>query len=193
MATASRIGASSCRRWPNMRLQQISCFAAGSSSRPRQAVPRSSRAVFSTTTEKRLRMVQGSAWARSHAVRMPIAARCSVSLRPMPHTSPTSPARSSLSRRCGSRRSTTPPVCRCQRLAAWLASLASVLLLAIPTPTGMPVQRSTVARICRPSASRLSGIPVSSANASSMLYTSSAGSMPSSRVITRWLMSPYSA
>ncbi|MNR01222.1 hypothetical protein D3C85_1170200 [compost metagenome] len=185
MATASRIGGSSCRRLPNIRLQQISCFAGTCSSSARQDVPRSSRAVFSTTTENLLRSVQASAWARSQAVRMFMSARWAVICRPIPQTSLTSITLSSLSRFSGWRISTTPPVCRCHSFDARLASLAKVLVWAMPTPTGMPVQRSTRARISRPSLSKLPGIPVRSANASSMLYTSSTGTIPSRIVITR--------
>lgn len=87
---------------------------------------------------------------------------------------------------------TTPPVCACSRLAVWFASLASVFVFAIPTPTGIPVHRSTWARICRPRASS-PPIPVRSANASSMLYISTAGTMLSINVITRSLISPYRA
>lgn len=73
--TASRIGARSVRRSPNILLQQISCFGGFGSSNSMQVVPASSRAVFSTTTLNFFLSVQASAWASSHAVRMPIASR----------------------------------------------------------------------------------------------------------------------
>ncbi|MNH19890.1 hypothetical protein D3C79_796400 [compost metagenome] len=153
---------------PNIRLQQISCLGGFGSSSSRHGVPASSRAVFSTTTLNFLRSVQGSALARSIAVLMPIPSKCALIRRPTPHTSDTAVFRSTQSRLNGSQMLTTPPVCACSRFAVWFASLARVLVPAMPTPTGMPVQRSTCPRIRRPSASR-PVMPVRSAKASSML------------------------
>ncbi|MNP67862.1 hypothetical protein D3C76_1637390 [compost metagenome] len=111
---------------------------------------------------------------------------------PTPHTSPTSVFLSTQSRFAGSHIFTTPPVWDCNLFAVWLASLAKVLVGAMPTPTGIPVHRNTRLRIFRPSASSPS-IPVKSAKASSMLYTSTAGTIDSISVMTRSLISPYSA
>lgn len=86
----------------------------------------------------------------------------------MPQTSPTSVLRSVQSRLNGSHISTTPPVISNNRLAVWLASLARVLVRAMPTPTGMPVRLRSAERICRPNADKSPSMPVRSANASSM-------------------------
>jgi hypothetical protein len=111
---------------------------------------------------------------------------------PIPHTSSTPVLRSTQSR-LNVADVHHPAGLRLQRLAVWLASLARVLVRAMPTPTGMPVQRSTRARISRPNWVRLPGMPVKSAKHSSMLYTSAAGTIDSIKLITRSLMSPYSA
>ena len=131
-------------------------------------MPASSRAVFSTSTLNLSRNIRGSAFARSMAMRMPIASRCAVIRRPMPQTSFTSVLRNTQSRLKSSVISTTPPVCACSRLAVWLASFARVLVRAIPTPTGIPVQCSTLARTSRPNWVRFPCTPVRSAKHSSI-------------------------
>ncbi len=76
-------------------------------------------------------------------------------------------------------------------LQSFDAILASVLVGAMPMLTGMPVLRRTVRLMCRPnSSSRPVSMPRKSRNASSMEYTSAAGTMRRSVQITRRDMSP---
>src|SRR5690606_2489648 len=86
--------------------------------------------------------------ASASAVVMPMAFSRSLSLRPTPQTSLTGIRLSSFFCRIGSVKSTTPRVAG-YCLAAWFASLARVLLGAIPTHTVMPMCCCIVARTCR--------------------------------------------
>ena len=62
----------------------------------------------------------------------------------------------------------------------------------MPTDTGRPVQRITVALRSRAWASRRPSKPPRPRKASSIEYTSSSGVKPDRTRITRALMSPYS-
>lgn len=137
-------------RSPKDRLHTISCFTGANSSRSRHGSPRSSRTVRSSTTLKCLRIIHVLCSERSSAVLMPIAFSFLLMRRPTPQTSSTGTSASSLRCRSTFERSTTPPVCRCHFFAAWLASFASVLVCAMPTPTVRCVRCNIVARISFP-------------------------------------------
>ncbi len=77
--------------------------------------------------------------------------------------------------------------------ASRLAIFASVLVGAIPTDTGIPVHRRTVRANSSPHPVSPPPKPARSRNASSMEYTSSAGTRSASTCITRRDMSPYNA
>ena len=131
--------------------------------------PRSSSAVFQSVTEKRRRIQASSARARSKAVRMPAALSRAATRLPTPQTSSTG-----LSLRSRVQSSSPGRICHSPRplfLAAWLASLARVLVEEMPMETGIPVQRSTRSLASDASSAALAAsAPVSRQKASSMEY-----------------------
>ncbi len=72
---------------------------------------------------------------------------------PTPHTSDTGANRSNFSWRIGSVRSSTPPVAF-HFFAAQFASLAKVLVVLMPTPTGIPISWATRLECRVPGAAR---------------------------------------
>ena len=83
---------------------------------------------------------------------MPIASSLAVIWRPTPQTSPTTILANSWTS-AGSDitvKSQTPSAPACDFLAQWLASLAKVLLVPIPTQTASPSQSATRWRISAP-------------------------------------------
>ena len=67
----------------------ICLVGAGASSSAMQLVPRSSRSVRSSTTEKRVRSARVSVRTRSSTLAMPAASSCGAMRWPMPQPSPT--------------------------------------------------------------------------------------------------------
>ena len=76
---------------------------------------------------------------------------------------------------------------------AKLANLARVLVGPKPILVGSPVQPSTRARMRRQRSTKSPRTPLRSTNDSSMEYTSWRCPKPATKLIMRWLMSPYSA
>ena len=167
------ISARATTRWPNERDTTICCFAGGFSSRLKQASPRSSRTVLSSTTPNVLRIRRVSALAKSSTVLIPIVASAFSVRWPTPQTSATGRMLINFFNLAPSSRATTPPVAG-HVFAAWLHSFASVLVRAIPTPHTSVVCRLTSSRSWRPKASRLMAavIPLQSTKSSSIEYCS---------------------
>ncbi len=122
-------------------------------SRLAQGIPRSSCTVRFTTTPYLRRRLLASVNISSATVRHPCYSSLAVSRRPISHTSSTGVMAISLARLASSRRSTTPPVVG-HFLAAKFASLASVLVGPIPTPSVRPVHCCKRSRIWSPYAVR---------------------------------------
>ena len=184
VATASCISPSSVTGRENDRLRTIDFRAGGAFSSGMHERPRSSCTVLSPVTRRCCRTHTSSSSRRSHAVRTPSPGSRRPYARPIPHTSSTA-----VVRRPTSRSASVIPQSEtqgaCPRLLSTLAYalpiFASVFVSAIATRTGIPVHRSTRARIssaravsrsCSRSAARGTE---RERNASSMLYTSTSG------------------
>lgn len=113
--------------FPNEREQMICSLVFATSSSSMQDSPFSSLTVRSTTTPNVLRIMVVSALAKSSAVTIPIAFSRLLIFLPTPHTSLTGTRDMSRFWREVALKSTTPPVL-VHVLAAWFASLASVLV-----------------------------------------------------------------
>ncbi|VTN74443.1 Uncharacterised protein [Klebsiella variicola] len=143
-------------RWPNERDTTICCFAGGFSPRLKQASPRNSRTVLSSTTPNVLRIRRVSALAKSSTVLIPIVASAFSVRWPTPQTSATGRMLINFFSLAPSSRATTPPVAG-HVFAAWLHSFASVLVRAIPTPHTSVVCRLTSSRSWRPESVKAHG------------------------------------
>ncbi len=163
---------------PNERETRICWRVGGASSSAMHDVPRSSRSVFSITTENCRRSDVASAASRSRTVWMPPLLSFSVVRLPMPQTRPTSTAPNSASSATGDRLPKSHtwarypgklPGVRSAVLAMLFASLASVLVAPKPTLVGRPVSCRMAARIARPVATRSSRTPSKSRKLSSTL------------------------
>ena len=139
----------------------------GASSSEMHGTPRNSSTRRSSTTLKRSRMNRGSACFSASGVVIPSAVRRAASRRATPHRSVSSIAASSASTAASSISSKTPPVAG-SFLARRFATLASVLVGAMPTETGMPVHCSTVRRSSRAWLSRRRSKPPKPRKASSI-------------------------
>ena len=141
-----------------------------SSSIGMHGVPCSSRTVRIMTTEKRSRIITGSARARSRMDWSPKALRRLVSRVATPQISITDSRPISASRAAaGTESQWQTPSKAGLCLAHLLASFARVLVPAIPTQTGTPTLRRTAAFMVWPRISRSSGAPLTPRKASSML------------------------
>ena len=139
----------------------------GASSISMQGMPRSSVTVRSSTTLKRSRMKRASACLSISGLVMPRAASRSARRRPTPQRSSSAMAASWASIAASSSRMQTPwqPG---SFFAFRFATLASVLVAAMPTDTGMPVHCRTVRRSSRAWASSRCSKPPRPRNASSI-------------------------
>ena len=160
----------------------------GMFSKPMQSSPRSSRTVRSPLTPISLRTQASGRRERSRAVLTPLRSSFRVNCLPIPQTSPTWVSSSALSCHGEPVRSRTPSVLA-EVFASLLAILASVLVSAMPMPTGKPVHWRTVLLTPRQKSATSSASPVRSRKHSSMEYFSVAGASSARASITRLLMS----